>query len=1367
MAETNERAGFSIDVDLDRFRQQMSEYERRLGRMERSSEQTSGSITSSFDKIKGAVGAALTGAALTGFVQKVIQARGEVRSLEIAFETMLGSSEKAQALMSQLTKTAAVTPFDMNSVAQGAKQLLAFGESSETVNDSLVRLGNIASGMKIPLNDIVYLYGTTMTQGRVFTQDIRQFLGRGIPIVKELAKNLNVTEQAVNEMVTAGKIGFEDVQKALWNMTNEGGMFFNLMQKESKELNGQLSNLDDAFSTMLSDIGQKIEPALAGGLSLVSSAIKNYETIGKVIANLVAIYGSYKAAMLVNIVIEKRAALARLAHIKVIKAQAAAQMALNALKNPYVAIGAAVAAVAVSVAIWTQNTNKQTYAQRRLNKELEEGRKKVDEEMTQIREYISVLQDERASIYAKIAALKELRKVQGFENLTMESAKNISDEEVAELERKMQEGAALATYEKRVQQYTKYVEETKKKIKEIENDPNLTQVTRKERLDHLTKNLAGYEKLLAEYTGDLRRQEAKLYAERKEADFERLSAAEKVNELERRTLAAKEKERAIEEQIARDGDPTGILKLQLEASRKLRSEDEKRLTTLKVTTNEIKNYDYWEKKRKEATDAFHKSLPGTAEHEEAKRNIRQAEEAMKAWELQTQKQADSLEELRERLRRVKAENEAFLNSQGKGEFEQRRIEAEHEYKEALINAEKERDSALKQAGEDKALQEAIASNFAQTLIVIKKQYDNAIKAIADEEKKALEEVGNQIADYWKEEFEREIADIAREGKEQIEELERRFGKDSDAFRQKSKEIAENTRARQEDARVQNEIKNSQLRLETDKEQLKTLESINGKRETALALLEREQEAILEQIEALESQEYALSPDELAQLERLRDELKKNNVAIAETKKELRSVYLEYARLFDELGSAMSGSSSNLVSGFGQIFGALSRNFEQLKAVQSGTIDKMELGMSAFTSSAKFALDVFETMKRSADENEQAQKLWQSQIRAAAHELSMLRIEAMEFTPRNIFGTDDPFDKIASAMEQASASEAELLNKLMKINSEGFVKVGTRQVVDGKGVGQLAGSGAMVGGAIGSFFSPVGTAVGSAIGAVVGAIAGLFTSKKTVDVFDKLSERYGSVYDAETLEINPEILADYDKLNEETKELIDHYKELKDVHAEAMEQMEEQILSLTGEIGNELSNSLVEAFTGGDTYAAVDDFRDYVYQRMQDIVQAQIFSKVFGNLFDNLEAELKDVAATNPDAFLRKIAGTTAEVERLIPVYNKLTSDLKEVWARQGVSLFEEAKGLENVQDALQGTIASMSESTADELNANFLGLKLTAMEISSAVSVMKDKQSEYQAIQQASMNALLRIESNTAFCRELSDIKADIRAMRNEGIEIK
>lgn len=162
-------------------------------------------------------------AMVKSFISDMVNVRGEFQKTQMAFETMLGSKEKADMLMAQMVQTAAKTPFDLQGVANGAKQLLAYGTQAENVNDTLVRLGNIASGLSIPLNDMVYLYGTTQTQGRLFTQDVRQFMGRGIPLVKELATMLGKTEEEINKMVTAGKIGFPEVEKVIKKMTDEGG----------------------------------------------------------------------------------------------------------------------------------------------------------------------------------------------------------------------------------------------------------------------------------------------------------------------------------------------------------------------------------------------------------------------------------------------------------------------------------------------------------------------------------------------------------------------------------------------------------------------------------------------------------------------------------------------------------------------------------------------------------------------------------------------------------------------------------------------------------------------------------------------------------------------------------------------------------------------------------------------------------------------------------------------------------------------------------------------------------------------------------------------------------------------------------------
>ena len=161
------------------------------------SDKIDSAFTGAANKIGKAMALMGVAAGVQEFGSKVMQVRGEFQKLEVAFEVMLGSAEKADELMGQLVQTASTTPFDLQGVANGAKQLLAYGTSADKVNETLVRLGDIASGLSIPLNDLVMLYGTTQTQGRLFTQDLRQFMGRGIPLVRELAKQFGVTESKV------------------------------------------------------------------------------------------------------------------------------------------------------------------------------------------------------------------------------------------------------------------------------------------------------------------------------------------------------------------------------------------------------------------------------------------------------------------------------------------------------------------------------------------------------------------------------------------------------------------------------------------------------------------------------------------------------------------------------------------------------------------------------------------------------------------------------------------------------------------------------------------------------------------------------------------------------------------------------------------------------------------------------------------------------------------------------------------------------------------------------------------------------------------------------------------------------------------
>ncbi len=295
---------FKATLDMDQFNVSAQAMERNIRRVSDTAVSESAEMEQSILSFaqNGAryIVSYLVGQGMGSLLQSIVSVRGQFQQLEIAFETMLGSGSKAKALMDQMAETAAKTPFDLQGVAGGAKQLLAYGESADKVNDTLVRLGNIASGLSIPLNDIVYLYGTTMVQGRLYAQDVRQFTGRGIPLVKELAAMYGKTAEEINAMVSEGKIGFPEVEKVIKKLTDQGGQFYNLMEKQSASLTGQISNLGDAWDMALNKIGERNQEVFSTGISGATYLVEHLDDVLRIVKSVAIAYGSYRAAVILN-----------------------------------------------------------------------------------------------------------------------------------------------------------------------------------------------------------------------------------------------------------------------------------------------------------------------------------------------------------------------------------------------------------------------------------------------------------------------------------------------------------------------------------------------------------------------------------------------------------------------------------------------------------------------------------------------------------------------------------------------------------------------------------------------------------------------------------------------------------------------------------------------------------------------------------------------------------------------------------------------------------------------------------------------------------------------------------------------------------
>lgn len=357
-------------------------------------------------------------AAIKKFGSDVMDATGKMQQLQVALSTILQDKSKADQLIARIVQFAAKTPFNLEDVATGAKQLLAYGSSAETVVDELSMLGDVASGLQIPIGQLIYLYGTLRTQGRAMTVDIKQFAGRGIPIYEELAKVLGVAKDEVAGLVTEGEVGFAEVEQAFKNMTSEGGKFANLMENSAGTWPQRLSNIEDTLFQKMNDFGNKYKEVFELGIGTVEDLVENLEDVISIIGSLVAAYGTYKAAVIAVAVAQKASGFVESIRLmamfrKEMTLATAAQQAFNiaAKANVYVTLLSVLVGLAAAVYMFTKRTDEATAAQKRLNDEEEKFSRLESERRSKIESLIQTIKDETETDLAKITAYEQLQKL--------------------------------------------------------------------------------------------------------------------------------------------------------------------------------------------------------------------------------------------------------------------------------------------------------------------------------------------------------------------------------------------------------------------------------------------------------------------------------------------------------------------------------------------------------------------------------------------------------------------------------------------------------------------------------------------------------------------------------------------------------------------------------------------------------------------------------------------------------------------------------------------------------------------------------------------------------------------------------------------
>lgn len=375
-------------------------------------------LDESLKRVGMTIGGVFTAQKAMEFVKTMIDVRQEVENLIISFETLLGSKDKATQFFSELSEYAVNTPLMLNDLAGGAQTMLAFNIEAEKVIPTLKQIGDISMGDRDRFNSLVLAFSQMSATGKLMGQDLLQMINAGFNPLATISEKTGKSIGQLKDEMSAGAISSEMVAQAFADATAEGGKFHGMLDKQSKGLKGQISNLEGAIDNMFNAMGEKSEGILTGSVEVASELVKNYEAVGKALMSLVAVYGSYKTALIATLAVQKAASFVENIRLvamfrKELGLATAAQQAFNitANANPYVLLATVILSAAAALAIYSKNCSAAAdEAQRAADREKEQT-DAINDKKEAIEKCISTITDENLAELDRLEALEKLKKL--------------------------------------------------------------------------------------------------------------------------------------------------------------------------------------------------------------------------------------------------------------------------------------------------------------------------------------------------------------------------------------------------------------------------------------------------------------------------------------------------------------------------------------------------------------------------------------------------------------------------------------------------------------------------------------------------------------------------------------------------------------------------------------------------------------------------------------------------------------------------------------------------------------------------------------------------------------------------------------------
>lgn len=287
-------AGRSVDVLGDKA----DMTSRRIREIGNAVESEGARVDKASKRIMQSIAAIFTVQQAGNFTKAMVDIRAEREMLEKSFEAVLQDEAKARKMIADFLSLAENSPIKMTPIANAGQTLIGFGVEADNVSDILRQLSDISMGNQQRFESLALAYAQCQSTGKLMGQDLLQMINAGFNPLQIIAEKTGKSIAELKEEMSDGKISAKDVADAFAQATAEGGKFYNMSKQQASGIQGLKSSLQNAITESFNKLGKDNEELITGSYKAAIKVVQNYEPILKILATLVAAYGTYKAALI-------------------------------------------------------------------------------------------------------------------------------------------------------------------------------------------------------------------------------------------------------------------------------------------------------------------------------------------------------------------------------------------------------------------------------------------------------------------------------------------------------------------------------------------------------------------------------------------------------------------------------------------------------------------------------------------------------------------------------------------------------------------------------------------------------------------------------------------------------------------------------------------------------------------------------------------------------------------------------------------------------------------------------------------------------------------------------------------------------------